>query len=72
MPMGLSLGADLRNTDQVLALKGYYSLGLHYFLGGDYPYYPQNIYNYQRRRFSSEYLEVALFKQIADEFCTSD
>ena len=65
---GFFPGADLRNIDQVLSLKGYYSMGLHYFLGADYPFYPQNIYSYQRRRMDDEYLEVNLMKRIAEEF----
>ncbi|MEM8890680.1 MAG: hypothetical protein AAGD28_22065, partial [Bacteroidota bacterium] len=61
-------GADLRSADQLVSVPGYYGLGLHYFLGKDFPYYPENIYAYQRRRFTQEHLEVVVAKAIAEEF----
>lgn len=61
-------GSDLRSADQLVSVPGFYSLGLHYFLGKDFPYYPENIYAYQRRRFTQEHMEVVVAKAIADEF----
>lgn len=65
---GYMPGSDLRGADQLVSVPGYYSLGLHYFLGKDFPYYPENIYAYQRRRFNLEHMDVVVAKAIADEF----
>lgn len=65
---GYVSGIDLRGADQLSSIPGYISLGLHYFLGKDFPYYPENIYGYQRRRFNLDHLEVVFAKAIAEEF----
>lgn len=61
-------GSDLSTADQLVSIPGYLSFGLHYFLGKDFPFYPENIYGYQRRRFDLEHLEVVFVKSIAEEF----
>lgn len=61
-------GADLKGADQLSSVPGYISFGLHYFLGRDLPYYPENIYAYQRRRFDLNHFETVFAKSIAEEF----
>lgn len=56
---------DISTVDQVLYTPGYFSFGLHYFIGGDYPYYPRNVPQFIRERFSPEYLNVSLAHQLA-------
>lgn len=57
---------DLRTADQMVFLGKYFSFGLHYFLGPDLKYYPVNIPKYQKKRFSSEYLDVMMVHEIAE------
>ncbi len=55
---------DIRSVDQIIYAPGYMSLGLHYFLGADFPYYPTNVAHFIRKRFDLRYLEVALTHQL--------
>ncbi|TAE53643.1 MAG: hypothetical protein EAZ89_07270 [Bacteroidetes bacterium] len=64
---GFIPSGDMRSVDQIVSVEGYISFGLHYFLGRDLKYYPINISKYQRQRFSSEHIELALIDQIAQE-----
>ncbi|MDX2248456.1 MAG: hypothetical protein SF052_16855 [Bacteroidia bacterium] len=57
---------DLRSADQMIFLGKYFSFGLHYFLGPDLKYYPVNIPKYQKIRFSPEYLDVMMVREIAE------
>ncbi|MEZ4774131.1 MAG: hypothetical protein R3D00_13185 [Bacteroidia bacterium] len=57
---------DLRTADQMVFLGKYFSFGLHYFLGPNLKYYPVNIPKYQKKRFSSEYLDVMMIHEIAE------
>jgi hypothetical protein len=60
MPSG-----DARSIDQVVPTPHFFSLGLHFFLGKDWPFYPANIPAFMRRRFEPEFLPVAVAKEIA-------
>lgn len=65
---GYPVEGDWNTVDQVSAFPGIVSLGLHYFMGADWPNYPAGIYAYQRRRMVPEYMETALVSWIAEEF----
>ncbi|MEL6675399.1 MAG: hypothetical protein AAFR61_24530 [Bacteroidota bacterium] len=67
---GFQQFGDWRSVDQIQLMPGYVSFGLHYFLGPDYPYYPPQVYQYQRKRFQPDYMAVRLLREIADEFIT--
>lgn len=56
---------DVSSVDQVMYLPGYFSFGLHYFMGPDFPYYPQNVPKFVRKRFDTTYLEVAMAQELA-------
>ncbi|MEZ4828845.1 MAG: hypothetical protein R3C61_21540 [Bacteroidia bacterium] len=57
---------DLRSADQMVFLGNYFSFGLHYFLGPELKYYPPNIPQFQKKRFSPEYLNVMMVHEIAE------
>ena len=68
---GFVAHGDMRQVDQIVFLPvpdspGYFTFGLHYFLGAKLPYYPANIPQYQKNRFSEEYLEVLMVESIAN------
>lgn len=65
---GYPIEGDWNSVDQVAAFPGIISLGLHYFMGAEWPNYPAGIYAYQRRRMVPEYMETALVSWIAEEF----
>lgn len=44
----------------------FFSFGLHYFMGADFPLYSPNIPMYIRRRFSPAYMPVMLARDLAD------
>jgi len=56
----------MRQVDQVVPLPNYFSLGLHYFLGPDFSYYPPTLPQYIRTRFDPAYLEVMAMREIAE------
>jgi hypothetical protein len=64
--------ADWSMADQVVPMPGYFSLGLHYFLGSDYRYYPPNIAQYQRRRCAPEYLKTQVMHVVAEGMVASE
>ena len=63
---------DMRMVDQITFLSGqgdepgFFSFGLHYFMGTDLEFYPQAIPQFQRNRFSEKYLEVLMVESIAN------
>lgn len=65
---GFASYADVNTIDQVSSFPGYISLGLHYFLGDNYRYYPGNLPQYIKARMKPEYMEVMLISEIAEEF----
>ncbi len=60
--------ADWRMVDQVVSFPGIISFGLHYFMGKDWPFYPAGVYEYQRKRFEPDNMDVALVEVISEEF----
>lgn len=58
---------DIQDIDQVIVTSGdrYISLGLHFFLGKDFGFYPPNLPNYIRSRFHYNYLATALMAEIS-------
>ena len=63
---GYFAGGDSRSVDQIQVLPNYFGLGLHYFLGKDFPYYPNLVPIYIRRRFDKEYMETLVATSIAE------
>lgn len=61
---GFLASGTVNSVDQVIPLPQYFSFGLHYFLGRGFPY-PPNIPQYIRNRFSSDFLEVHMAREIA-------
>ncbi|MEM7374199.1 MAG: hypothetical protein AAF587_36735 [Bacteroidota bacterium] len=59
-------GGDYRTADYAVPTPGFFSIGLHYFLGESYPYYPPNIPSYMRKRFQPEALPVMMMHEIAE------
>ena len=57
---------DSRSVDQLQVLPTFYGIGLHYFLGKDFPYYPASIPVYIRKRFDKEYLPVLIASSISE------
>ena len=63
--------ADMRMVDQIAFFPGrgeeagFFSFGLHYFLGPNLAFYPPQIPQFQRERFSEKYLEVLMAESIA-------
>ncbi len=58
--------ASIRTVDQLQVLPEYIGLGLHYFMGENFPYYPVNIPQYIRRQFQPEYMDVVLISALAE------
>ena len=52
-------------TDEVTITPHYLGLGLHYYLGKSFPFYPQDLPQYIRRRFEPSYMASLVFKQTA-------
>ncbi len=61
-----------REVDQLISIPGYVSFGLHYFMGPDWPYYPVNIPQFLRKRFSPEYAGALLMSNVAEEFISPE
>lgn len=59
-------GGDYRTADYAVPTPTFFSLGLHYFLGEQYGYYPPNIPTYIRKRFQPEYIPVMMVHEIAE------
>ncbi len=59
--------SDWNQVDQLSSYPGILSFGLHYFMGEEWPMYPQGIFAYQRRRLQPAYFDVVLVEQIAEE-----
>lgn len=57
---------DSRSIDQLQVLPSYYGIGLHYFLGKGYPFYPANVPVYIRKRFDKIYLPVLVASSISE------
>lgn len=57
---------DSRSVDQIQVLPHFFGLGLHYFLGSNFPYYPTLIPLYIRQRFDKIYLESLVATSIAE------
>lgn len=57
---------EMRQVDQIVPLPGYFSLGLHYFMGPAFPYYAPTLPGYIRRRFDPSFLEVMAFREISE------
>ena len=57
---------DSRFVDQIQVFPNYIGLGLHYFLGPDFRYYPAAIPKFISRRFDKDYLPVQLVAEIAE------
>jgi len=53
-------------TDQVQITGSYFGFGLHYFLGPDFKFYPQDMPSYMKRQLRQEYLEKILFAGLAE------
>ena len=63
---GYFAGGDSRSVDQIQVLPHYFGIGLHFFLGKDFPYYPNLVPNYIRRRFDKQYIETLVATSIAE------
>lgn len=61
---GFVAAGTTNSVDQIVPLPGYFSFGLHYFLGRDFSY-PPNIPKYICNRFDEAYLEVNMAHEIA-------
>ena len=57
---------EMRQVDQIVPVPGYFSFGLHYLMGPDFPYYSPTLPGYIKRRFDPMYLEVMAFREIAE------
>ncbi|MEM6347613.1 MAG: hypothetical protein AAF927_27245 [Bacteroidota bacterium] len=58
---------DWRTADQMVPLpRGQFSIGLHYFLGDSFRFYPPNVARYQLKRCRPEYLPVQMVHEIAE------
>ncbi|MFK7922576.1 MAG: hypothetical protein AB8H47_11505 [Bacteroidia bacterium] len=58
---------DWRTADQMVPMpRGEFSIGLHYFLGDSFRFYPPNIARYQLRRCRKEYISVQMVHEIAE------
>ncbi len=53
-------------VDQIVPLPGYFSLGLHYFMGQSFPYYSPVLPEFIKRRFDPAYLEVMAMREVAE------
>lgn len=65
---GYPADGDWNSVDQIASFPGIISIGLHYFMGADWPMYPAGIYGYQRNKLAPEYMETALVSLVAEEF----
>ncbi|MCI4671395.1 MAG: hypothetical protein MRZ79_24855 [Bacteroidia bacterium] len=63
---GYMPGGDMRSVDNVVPIPNYFGFGLHYFLGKNYPYYPENVPAYERRYFKKEYMAFAMAREITE------
>ncbi|MDX1906289.1 MAG: hypothetical protein SF053_04585 [Bacteroidia bacterium] len=63
---GYIMESDLRDADQIVPLPEYFCLGLHYFMGPEWPYYPPQIPQYQRRRFDTTHMETLMMTAVAE------
>lgn len=50
--------------DQVFINDEYIGIGLHYFMGQDFSWYPPDVPVYMRRRFSEEYIAPVVMEQL--------
>jgi len=57
---------SMRTVDQLQVLPDYIGLGLHYFMGEHFPYYPVNVPQYIRKQFQPEYMDVVLVSALAE------
>ncbi|MEL7342713.1 MAG: hypothetical protein AAGM67_19670, partial [Bacteroidota bacterium] len=58
---------DWRSADQMVPLPaGQFSIGLHFFLGDSFRFYPPGIAKYQLKRCRREYMPVQLVHEIAE------
>jgi uncharacterized protein YjaZ len=55
-----------QNVDQVLATPSHLSIGLHYFMGKDFPYYSPNLPQYIRRRFEKASMAPIVAHELAE------
>lgn len=63
---GYDPSGRMQRVDQLLAPQGYISIGLHYFMGNNWPYYSPNLPQYIRRRFQPSYLEANIASELAE------
>lgn len=57
--------SGMAGTDQYYVGKEYFGFGLHYFMGPNYKFYPQDLPQYLRRSMDEDYLEVTLMNELA-------
>lgn len=57
---------EMRQVDQILPTPRYFSFGLHYFMGPDFPYYSPTLPAYVKARFDPAYLELMAMLEIAE------
>lgn len=58
-------GSAASGTDELYFSREYLGIGLHYFLGHDCPWYPPDLPGYLRKRLDEKYLEILIFKGLA-------
>ncbi|GAB4419805.1 MAG: hypothetical protein OHK0039_32600 [Bacteroidia bacterium] len=63
---GYDPSGDPRSVDQLMPMPDYFSLGLHYFLGENFSFYPPNLPGYIRRRYDPAFVEVEMMHEIAE------
>jgi len=56
----------LQMVDQLQVLPEFMGLGLHFFMGADFPFYPANIPAYLRKQFAPTYLETVVVSALAE------
>lgn len=57
---------EMRQVDQIVPVPGYFSIGLHYFMGPEFPFYSPTLPAYIKRRFDPVYMEVMAFREISE------
>ncbi len=55
-----------QSVDQLQILPGFIGIGLHYFLGEGFQYYPRDVPQYVRTQFQPEYIDVVLVSALSE------
>lgn len=59
-------------VDNTFPMPHYFSLGLHYFLGEHYRFYPEHLPVFVRKRFDPSYMDIVMAHEIANGMLDAD